>query len=215
MGDFQSGKWIVGLLIYFFFFFVLIFSLLNAQSVIAPQSEVITVNDPGFQERGNDFLASDYCSGTSNAMNIFGIIPCKSLDIEQEETCNGVEGCRWQNATLLFNITISDAVCTDNLNLSYYNLSGGRAAVCDNISSQYLCDLIQCTWTNQADMIQEPVSLGDTTQLTTVWDTIKFIALFRADIGLGTFTFLFSFLFFYVPFIMLIWSLYMAIPFFH
>jgi len=191
------------------------FSIINAQAVIAPTQSSMVLNDPGFQERGNSFIQTAHCSGSAAAMNVFGIVPCKNLDIDDEPTCFGVPNCEWRNETLIFNITVTEAVCTNNMNLTFYNITKGKNDLCDDIEQKQLCDLIQCVWINQTDAVNQVSSFDETATLTSVWDTIKFIAGFRVDLGIGALTFIFTFLFFYIPFIMLIWSLYMAIPFLH
>lgn len=218
MGEFESGKWIIGILIYFVIFFTLTLSVVNARA-IDPSSDQsrVSINDPGFQEFNNAY-DNAYCTGVGVGSIVSDIIPCKRLDVEEEETiCNEIAGCEWYNATTLFNITVLSAGCFSNVNLTHYNINGSnRRNYCDYLNNESICKTFKCTWTNQTTMFTSDISVSQgTNNLIGIWDTIKFVTTFRAELGLGTFTFLYSFIFFYIPFIMLIWALYMALPVLH
>lgn len=193
------------------------FSLLNAQAAIAPGSSTIELNDPGFQTHGNEYLAADGCTGKGKAMTVFGNIPCNRLDVgNDEDTCNTVEGCQWQNRTAFFNLTVFEAECELSVNLSHYSLEGtSKSNYCETFTNESYCDIFECVWADYNTLATDQVNLIETGKVVTIWETVKFMAGFQVDLNLGTFNFLFVFLFFYLPFVMLIWSMYMALPFFH
>ena len=223
MGEFTSGKWIIGLLIYFFVFFIVMWSVLNAQAAIGettPANNRVEINDPGFQDRLNSFDLGARCSGKSSAVTFLDNVLCKDLNVhEHEPTCNNVTGCIWKNGTSLFNITIIDAGCTGNMNKTFYNvpdkISSSSFCETSTFSTEELCKTMDCTWVNESQLALRQVDPLDKNSLVTMWQTIKFVATFRADLGLGGFTFIFSFMFFWIEFVMLIWALYMAIPWLH
>lgn len=217
MGEFKSGGWIVGLLIYFFLFFLLLQSAINARAeYVNSDTSRIYINDPGFQDKGNSLFNTERCGGKGTAMTVLGGIPCKNLDVDDEITCNSFNGCTWSNETSLFNITVKDAGCRGYINLSHYDLNyKTRSTYCSNLDNESLCEAFRCVWLNQTTLAQQQIYLEDSGKIATFWETIKFVATFRADIGLGIFTFVFSFLFFYVPLVMMIWAIYMALPFLH
>lgn len=193
-------------------------SILNARAeYVTSDTNRITINEPGFIERGQSLYATAICGGKGKAMTILGNIPCKELDVnEDENTCNSITDCTWQNETNLFNVTIRSAFCSGYVNLTHYSLNDTtRSTYCYELNNESSCDVFRCVWLNQTTLAEQQVDLDDTGKLVTIWETIKFMASFRADIGLGTFSFIFSFLFFYVPLVMLVWALYMAIPILH
>lgn len=129
MGQFESGKWIIGISIYLFFMFLLVFSSINTASHYDLNATGLQADDPGF------------LSDSTNPEN---------------------SGAEYRNVTL-------DSSTTGNLN--------------------------------------------------TIFDTLGFITGFGAtniDLGVPSgYVWIFSFLFFWIPFFMLAWSIYMALPFAH
>lgn len=198
-------------------------SITNSKAVLGYTDDRISHNEPGFIERGNlyiDGTADGICTGSGGgrAMNFLGNILCTRLNImEDMNTCNNISGCEWQAETNLFNITISDAGCGGIVNKTYYNITGGINQYCDSygLQDEGLCNVFRCDWINETELASTGVNDLETRSVSSIWETIKFIALFRADIGLGAFNFIFAFIFFYIPFVMLLWSIYMALPFMH
>lgn len=119
MGEFNAGKWIIGLSIYFFLFFLIVTSVISGLDEVGEDRDDLYVTDPGFILDGN-------------------------------QTVPGT-------------VTNTDTVSWDNIR-----------------------------------------------------DSIGVMTGFNAQIGLpGTYQFIFSFIFFWIPLMMLLWALYMALPFLH
>lgn len=128
MGSFSSGRWIVGLFIYFFLFFTVTYSVINEVD-----DTDISFKDPGFGSQVQNESTSDEIDFSGNSSGI---------DYSQTES----------------------------------TYSGWKATIA------------VITGINSAN-----VQLGVPSE----WQ------------------FVFSFFLFWLPFLMLIWSIYMAIPFFH
>lgn len=225
MGQFESGRWIVLLLLYFVFFFLIVYGVVNAQAAMGTSERRTTLNDPGFQDRIQTFYdprIQGKCEGKGfgRAMGLGGNIACWNLDIDENDylSCNNISGCIWQNATLLFNISVFSASCGEYVNNSFYSISPnatpGTYCTSPGLAQEDLCKTFKCDWINQSELAQQAIALNTKNPIT-IWQTIGFVAGFRADIGLLGYTWIFSFLFFWIPFVMLIWSIYMSLPIIH
>lgn len=223
MGEFKSGIWIIGILIYYVAFFSIVGATSSTNSIITNEQRQFSYTDPGFQEQFNTFNVTGECSGRSDAITFFGNIKCNKLGLnEYQEECNLTQGCLWYNYTSLFGFTVSPQECKGNVNKSYYALSGAysfdkSSGICESAgNNETLCRLIKCVWVNPQQMAEESNDdFQSTNFLTTLWDSIKFVVLFSVDFGLGSFNWLISFIFFYLPFMFLLYCLYMALPFLH
>jgi len=222
MGEFESGKWIIGLLIYFFIFFLIMVSVVNmVHHYNYAINQNINYTNPGFLDK-NNFFSNERCEGTSKSMNFAGTIKCKKLIDVDNETCgvnstDGIQGCTWENESNILGIWYRASFCGGNVNKTYYNITSSRRQFCEEatgIQTEALCEIFGCTWVNESLMAELSVTNGEQ-QVVTLWSTVKYMVSFRADIGLGQWNFIFIFIFFYIPFIMLLFAIYMALPVIH
>ena len=218
MGEFESGKWIIGITIYFFIFFLLVSSTVNAKIAIAGNDDLrVTYNDPGFLNK----TWSDnggVCTGKGDAVNFLNNIWCNRLDIEEWDklTCDSVEGCSWNNASDFFGYFAKPPICEGLVNKTFYDINTVGKGYCDSpgLQNETICELFKCSWMNSQEIAQSQISI-DSRSSVTIWESIKYVALFRPELGLGKATFIISFIFFWIPTIMLLFAIYMALPFLH
>lgn len=201
MGEFSAGRWIVGLSLYFFILFVVVFSAIGMADEYGLDKTDLSVNDPGFNTAYNQYYAQGgQCTGYPYAY-------CSSMELEDETTCNYFTdyGCSWTNGTL-FN---TNPHCTGYL---------GWNAECTNFTMRLQCQLTGCTWTNWTSTGAGQTSgvMDNNFDWSSVKNTIGFLSGFRAGLGIPAgFRWVFSFIFFWIPGFMLIWAIYMALPFLH
>ena len=187
MGEFKSGLWIAGLSIYFFLFFLIVTSVISgsAEMGIDP-GDISTTGDPGFESDDNQFSGiNSECSGSITTY-------CIHTNADDNDSCSVLTGCSW-----------SGTFCV-----------GTHAYTCEAITNQSYCSLLDCTWTGS----RAPTSIDPNEEYdwSTMRDTIGIMTGFRADIGIPSWAnWIFSFLFFWIPFLLLVWSIYMALPFLH
>jgi hypothetical protein len=208
MGEFSAGRWIVGLSLYFFIIFLTVFSAIGMANDYGLDRTGIATNDPGFNTPYNiPYGQTGECTG-----NIYGL--CRYMNIDDNITCSQFAeyGCYWDNTTSFF----SSPGCRG----SFINWSSNTAPACEAFQTrgENICRLVGCTWTNFTGH-----GTGQTSGVTnnnfdwsSIKDTIGFMTGFRAEFGIPPmFNFIASFLFFWIPFFMLSWSVYMALPFLH
>ena len=189
MGEFKSGTWILGLLIYFFLIFIAV-----NQTVIASNhygiSTTARFNDPGFSSQ-EVFGTGGICSGTITEY-------CKDTNGVTNDTCILIFGCIWDD--------------TRDLCISGHNFQ------CREATNFSFCSLLDCVWTASEDL-PDQASMEDTGSISNIKTTLSIITGISAgnvNIGIpSAFIYIFSFLFFWIEFFMLMWALYMALPFFH
>lgn len=194
MGEFSAGRWAVGLLLYFFFAFLGIFALVNALVVTGADQGGITVRDPGFSSPDNiPFAQGGTCAGR-------GYFFCSSIGIDNETVCGQFAGCYW-----------SEGIFTEP------HCAGVYDTVCEDITNESICAVSGCTWTDFTSNIGSgTISSGGSFDWSAVKNTFLIMTGFDATLGLPpTIAFVGAFLFFYLPFFMLLWCLYMALPFLH
>ena len=192
MGEFSSGKWIIGLGLYFFFMFVLVFSVVNASNELGIQTTAFA-RDPGFQSLENDpTTQGNACSGTPFYL-------CSDIGITTEALCLSFSGCSFDN---------SSATC-----------SGVLTEICSAETNQGRCNAMGCTWTDFTSDGATSTQLDDSFDWSAVKDTVGFLSGFGSggiSLGIpGSFRWIFAFLFFWIPGFALLWAIYMAIPFLH
>lgn len=221
MGNFNSGRWIVILLVYFFLFFVAVHSVLNAQAAIGVSDNRVSISDPGFKTAvGNQINGEGACTGKTNVVSTFGLIGCKKLDIEEEFFCDQISDCLWQNGTSIFNLTVVNRGCFGTVNATAFNLppTQKRSTFCDDLNNytaidDNVCSTFGCTWLNQTELAQ---SYDSDNSIVTLWETTKFMLGFNVELGIDArFNFMFAFLFVWLPILMLLIAIYFALPFAH
>lgn len=209
MGEFSSGRWIVGLAIYFFAIFVLIYSTVGASLYYGTDINGVYVNDPGFNSANNNPLAQGgLCDGTPYGR-------CASLGADTQEYCEAFsnlttpglfeigghwffpqQDCYWDNSTNSCKGTMFALTCDGNFT-----------------TNQALCEAVDCTWT---DFTTSGGVSGDTFDWGKIKATIGFLSGMSYGIGIPAgWHFLFAFIFVWLPSFMLLWAIYMALPFLH
>lgn len=192
MGEFKAGTWIIGLCIYFFLFFVIITATIAGGSEMGIDTSSVSTNDPGFQNLDNSFLnlGTGTCSGLPD-----GFVYCSYITSASPENCPAIPGCS-------YNITTDKCQGTHNISSCY------------DITNQTQCGVLGCTWTDRTFPTQ--MSSSDNLDWSIIRDSIGIMTGFNASLGLpGAFQFIFSFFFFWIPFLALLWAVYMALPFVH
>lgn len=194
MGEFKAGTWVTLLSLYFFGFFLVIFSFTNA-AMLYEDTDIsgISVTDPGFQTLGNaPEDQGDACTGTPHfaCTQLFGL-----SETTNDSACNGVSGCLFVGST-----------CT-----------GVIQETCAPITNQSFCQHVGCTFTSfTTNTGPSSVAISDSVDWSSVKNTIGIMTGFNATLGApALFAFIFSFLFFWIPFFMLAWAIYMGLPFVH
>jgi len=224
MGEFAAGTWIVGLVIYFFLMFLIVQSAINVQGYYNLLEFDANVTDPGFQNKTNLYFLDDLngqCRGKGGgrAMNFLQNIQCSQLKLDDYDfnACNNISGCYWENVTEIFGFEILPAGCSGMVNKSYYNITGGLNQYCQSsgLQEEGLCYTFKCDWIDIQTLNEEALDPLSTSSVTSLWTSIKFMATFRFDFGAGNFNWIFITLFFWLPSLMLLFSIYMALPFLH
>jgi len=74
--------------------------------------------------------------------------------------------------------------------------------------------MFKCVWVNVSDQGNDDFTnpVESNRGLTNIWNTIKWVVTFRADVGWKHYNWLFSILFFWIEGVALIWCIYMALP---
>jgi hypothetical protein len=87
---------------------------------------------------------------------------------------------------------------------------------CEAIQTQGLCEVVSCTWSDFTSIGSGTVALDQSFDWSAVKNTLLLMTGFDAQLGIpGGFAFIGNFIFFWLPFFMLLWSVYMALPFIH
>lgn len=208
MGEFSAGRWIVGLSIYFFTVFILCFATVGAASYYKTDSQGIYANDPGFMTAQNlPYAQNGFCDGTP-----YGL--CSYMELDNPITCASFAnfntslfslggtgffeqpGCYWDNTTNICRGTMFAATCAGNFS-----------------DSAQLCTTAGCTWSNYTATTGV---VGDTFDWVRIKSSIGFMFGFSFGIGIPPgWHFIFSFVFVWLPFFMMIWAVFMALPFIH
>jgi len=203
MGAFASARWIVGLFLYFFAFFVIMYAVVGAAGEYGFDTHGdLSYLDNGFSNDNNQpYAQGGKCSGSP-------VFTCEGMDIRDMESCILFVpyNCKWQNETLVYNSTIFDR-CYGFLN-----------AACKDFTNPRMCGVAKCTWTDYTNngTASMPSGYGSAFDWETTKNTVVTMLGFRATIGIPYgWTFVFSTVFFYLPFIMLVLALYFGLPFLH
>lgn len=192
MGEFQAGKWLIGLFIYFSIFFVITYVTISAQLDVGVVPDMET-DDPGFLSQANlAYQAGGYCTG---------YVPeafCSALTLPSRDnnTCIMLSeyGCSWFGT-----------FCSGALSINFCRANMNRT----------VCEALECEYTNVKDSDSYKYE-GDFTQDTKVLATLGAMSGFSPDLGIpSSWNWLFALIFFWIPSIMLLWSIYMSLPVIH
>lgn len=190
MGEFNAGKWIIGLCVYFFVFFVVVMGVINGLTSMGESTGGLSVNDPGFETASNQFTnLGNGCTGLPSGPT------CDFIVGATPDVCALVPGCSY-NATY--------EVCQGDHNVT----------ACGSVADDAACVVLGCTLVTGTFPSQ--TSNSDDFDWSTIRDSLGLMTGFSANVALpGGFQFMFSFVFFYLPFFALLWAVYMALPFIH
>lgn len=186
MGQYESGKWLIGLALYYFAMFVVISSIASGLIHYGIATDA-RFNDPGFVELNEQVSGS--CGG--NLVRLCGFVLAND-----NQSCTIMDGCSW-DGTKCEGI-MSAEQCSDYLNAT-------------------VCAVAQCTWTGTVvgDTV-DPVEPASMSVVKTTFSLMTGIGAEDVNIGIPTgFTYVFAFVFFWIPFVVMLWALYMALPFLH
>ena len=127
-----------------------------------------------------------------------------------------VDGCTWNNVSDFFGYFAKPPICEGLVNKTHYGITTVGKGYCNSpgIQNETICELFTCTWTNSTQIAETQLDINSKTSMS-LWDSVKYVALFRPELGLGKATFLISFFFFWIPTLMLLFAIYMALPFLH
>jgi hypothetical protein len=202
LGDFSAGRWIVGLAIYFFAVFIVCFASVGASEYYGIDNQGVYANDPGFMNSQNiPYAQNGFCEGIP-----YGL--CRYLEADNEITCLTFANF---NSSVLF-IDQPGCYWDTNASMCYGTMF---AANCEsNFSSNaQLCTMAGCTWTN---FTSASGVVGETFDWGKIKDSIGFMFGFSFGVGIPAgWHFIFSFIFVWLPFFMMLWAVYMAVPFLH
>lgn len=161
---------------------------------------------------------SGYCAGNPPTVGFGNDWDCYRADIDNNVTCNNLEGCTWQNGSYWLGIFYDEPHCSGYLNTSYYGCGDNLEQCCRESSqfqeSKYLCEAVGCNWYN----ISQYNTIGESSfsSPSRIWESIKFMTGFSADFSLGSeFSWIVSFVLFWIPFLAMLWAIYMSIPVIH
>lgn len=220
----MSGIWIIALVIYFVFFFFWTITITTARAELST-NEYYTGNQPGAFDKGNVFVQGGYCTGNAklrwefNGSSFENIMYCSDLSIPRDSAdgtflndaqCTDVSPCSATNRTSLFGGT--SYVCTGTVNTTLYALNtSSKSEFCESsyLSSEQLCSKFTCTWVDIGSIGDSDPSIKTGGE---IWNTIKWITTFSYDFEAGQYNWLMSLVFFYLPFIMLLWAVYRSLP---
>lgn len=213
MGDFKSLPLISILTVYFFLFLTI--------TVVADDVEM------------DEYYSGDIISnGTCTAPRIAFDDEFKTYEVNEpsanciktrvaydEQGCNDIPGCAWDNETIFFFFNTGSQICDGSIDKD--NLSGGESwglftSVCELADVRYnqtLCYNIGCTWASGGESFSK---IDNKNQLLT---TISDLFTFRYDFGfsgdLETVNIVINFFLFYLPLVLLIGAIYFMIPIIH
>lgn len=213
-----AGIWAITVLVVYIFMFLGLTALINAQASVTGQIDPAILSDN--IDFTNPFDKIQRCTGKGEAMNPFHSIFCKSLNLDpyDVEGCNVINGCTWENATVILGILFYPAGCVGYVNISYYGINGTYdtvAGYCSapGIQTAELCETFKCQWFNSTEQFSRPVDVNSKFNTVSIWETIAWVSTFNIDLGWGSFNFLPS-IFFYILLIILTMALYFIfVPF--
>jgi len=191
MGEFNAGRWIILILLYFFFLFLVINQVVIAANYYGIDTEA-QFNDPGFGLSVTNIRGE--CLG-SDASQTIGF--CVLTMADDQTSCDALPSCVWNSTT---------AKC-----------EGFSLTLCTSLQNETTCRLARCTW-NTLD-VPTQASLADKSSVSSIRQTVNFITgINAAEVRIGVpnaFIYIFSFIFFWIPFIMLAFSFWFILPFLH
>lgn len=245
MGEFQAGKWLILLFIYFTFFVLIVASVNTFDGEISDLNNYNTsVSSEDFQDMNYEFTCEEprYYYTANAEKDVYDKtardrLHCsESYGVISNESCNDIEGCSWDFVTTgALWWKESDYYCLGYINSSYYGVdsttNGRRIASHENRGFWSKINLFNdpspCTHpnviynrTNCIAFSCSWVEFDFSEKLNSpskIMRVIGDVFTFRHDFGFqnSTVTFLFKFIFLILPLIMLAIMIYLLLPFMH
>jgi hypothetical protein len=233
MGEFQAGKMLIGLSIYFI---ILIFSLFLVETFSIENgldySVTTTGNELSLLSYDSDYgvcieprTVIDSDSREEDTISIFSknSADCKFTSGNFDElTCNQIDGCNWEALPTFWwfdNTNVFE--CTGTVNTTTLGLAGNELNVYGEISllkeineitnkedSQIACETFGYSWNSEFD----DTDIGFASIGAIVGSLFTYQASFTDDFFVDL---LLTTALFYIQFIMLLIALYFALPFLH
>lgn len=226
MGDGSStaGRWILSLVIYFFAFIIIV-------TYASQLGDGVTYSGDDLINKSLASVSSGVCSEPRLFYNSDGtkrevsgsssrIASCWATEgFIYDDVCNSIEGCTWEEANpvycFFFTCSTNNTICSGSINLTYYGSNSSdlssRNSICSISGLQgnrNACESFGCTYYSSYSEIPTGIRENKDSILETVADLVSF----RADIGIPqSYNYLFSFIFFYLPFLGLVLSIGMYI----
>lgn len=165
------------------------------------------------------------CTGESTAYSsIYHTIKCSRMSLPSKdmnaalttsmmdnETCNSVTGCEWHEAGFL-----TRSGCSGDVNATALGINDtDQFTVCRSDyldTDQFTCYIFGCQWSNTTSQGNN-IGISSSYSSTTFLYQIGQFATFNVDFDIGVFKYLVVFILVYIPFFMLLFALYMSMPF--
>ena len=209
MGDFNAFPVFIGCVVYFFLFVIIV--------TVGEESGSV---DDYLNVSGTN---AGYCASPRIAFNVNSEeydVPetserCIQTRVSFDEAgCDEINGCEWEESSTFLFWTV-DAGCYGSINLSNYTsdtINGfSFYDVCslEYVQNQEDCYNLGCTWSKDAEEIEITSSKN-------IFGVLGSLFTFRYDFGFtGIWNTLFIFVFFYIPFLLILGTGYFMLPFLH
>jgi len=208
MGDFEPGKIVVYIIIYYMLLFIVVVCGQGIASYYHAQHQ-ISMTSPNFNT--NNFISDGTCDGKSDYWYFLYNEPiCGKIENEEiKDVCESYSGCIWENYTSIFGLKVLDSGCYGFINWSAYNLnesSFGKKTFCSTLNVS-ICEFFGCKISSFENFIIDTSSsngVGIKSITTMIWSTVKGFITLNVNFGLPVFWegFL-AVILFYIPLVLL------------
>ena len=225
MGEFNAGKTCLWIVIYFFVFFTVVYSMIQTDDYYETDNDLST-RDVGFLRRSDPFNTDGYCDKPHFDIpfitSVFeeNLFPCGYIRANDVYTCEYFNNCNWTNITtfLFFNYE-TDYFCDGYVNLTqlgFERTTIQHICTLTGLQNRTACETFGCTWYDYSELGTDVSGQSGSYSIKSISDTVLFVTGFKADLGVpNQYLWIYSFIFFWIPLVLLIISLYFALPFLH
>jgi hypothetical protein len=159
-GNFDAGRWIIWLFMYFILYFLVVWGVTSLQAVYYGSANNSIVNDPGFQDLVTNYASYGgrcekptniqySCVGLCLASDAF-YISCRNQD--NPSSCERMNNCQWRNGSFLWwttgkcaaNFTDGNDTNYENVNLTFYGFPHSSRAGWFSSSDLFTSDTYFC-----------------------------------------------------------------------
>ncbi|MGM0495433.1 MAG: hypothetical protein ACQERX_02100 [Bacillota bacterium] len=235
MASSGAGKWIIGILVYFFIFITLVTYASNFDTdVTYSGEEVINKSIDEFEsecytpDEGREYIYISDGVLFGDTLNDDSDVRCEyTKGMADENLCNLIEGCNWANITYdegfwFWEEDLTRYQCNGSVNTTYFNngevfSEDNSLCLMSNLSdSELQCRLFGCEWFETGKGEKEFGVTKAWGELNSMWDTMIGLFVFDVDLGIPEeYQGMFIFVFFYIPFFILLLAIYLILPFVH